>query len=219
MGTSLFTCFNCTMGVTSLVRLTPRGTSACSTTFLLTAMPRRTEVTRLPRRSTLFRSVLLASCLGSCTGIRNENRPQSAPASIPGQAIAVALEAVPIDSLCHRRCSVVLIDTILRSAERLWPVYPSRNPVVQRFSPSDLPSLGHMVDRLVPVGRWSNSSPDVDTAAVALHLVDHRAEIAGKFLFGCVVLAPGEYSITWAVEVSHAAQGWVVTRSYLYFVR
>ena len=160
-----------------------------------------------PNRSALCFALTIAATVGlaSC-----------APRTEPAFPVPVILHSFSVDSLCSGSCSVILVDSVVRSTDHLLAYYPFRSPITFAFAPS---SIG-MLDGKTPIGvaQWPEAGPVADTLLLSVYQVRRTAaDTNSERLFGLAVVAPNRPLRTWRVLVARSGDGWRVLEKQVFY--
>lgn len=163
----------------------------------------------MPAKSIVFRVVCLPwvlLALVACGHSRSTSQ---------SSGVREALAAVNIDSVCGSWCAVVVVDTLVRVAERLAVVRPTRAPIEFRLTKEDLLVLGKPGRTVIPGPRLGQEAV-ADTIELGAYLVLTPSPLGEDRLYGITVWPPGRSVRVLFVALNRDVGGWKVIRTGTY---
>lgn len=130
--------------------------------------------------------------------------------------VMAVLEAVSIDSLCQpKRCSVIVVDSALRSARNTHGLDVFRLPIIATIPGGTLAGVHRPGVRMVR-GSLRHGRPKADTAWVALAFTPGSLSMRDSGSVSLTIAIPDQLGVVAVTQVVRRRDRWLVRRVQYY---
>jgi len=130
--------------------------------------------------------------------------------------LITAIRAIGRHNLCAGTCKVIVVDTVVKRVAQLRSSLPSGEGVFALFETSLLRKTRLKGTLLIP-GKVGAEIPSLDTAAIAVHVIQSADNCVNQCTVGIVSRPPRKAYRTWVIRLRRVRARWEVLSAKIWY--